>query len=76
MKFEEVGKIEARGAYNLVNKTFATALGNGMINKLNMAKKRWNNYSSQEQSFYNNYFIDKSAKKYRAVKGKKYFEII
>lgn len=38
MKFEEGGKIEARGVYNLVNEILATALGNGMINKLKKVK--------------------------------------
>lgn len=61
-KFEATGKVEARGAYNLINETLATALGNGIINKLNMDKKRWEKYSSQQQSFYNNYHIDKAAK--------------
>ena len=61
-KFEAIGKIEARGAYNLINETLATALGNGIINKLNMNKKQWDKYSSQQQSFYNNFFIDKAAK--------------
>lgn len=61
-KFEATGKIQARGAYNLINETLATTLGNGLVNKLNMDKKRWEKYSNQQQSFYNNYFIDKASK--------------
>ncbi len=61
-KFEATGKVEARGAYNLIDETLAAALGNGMINKLNMDKKRWEKYFSRKLSFYNNYHIDKAAK--------------
>lgn len=60
--FEANGKPEARGAYNLINETLATTLGNGLINKLNMDKKRWEKFSSKSQSFYFNYHIDKAAK--------------
>ncbi|MFN7825012.1 MAG: hypothetical protein ACK5P6_06600 [Pseudobdellovibrionaceae bacterium] len=60
--FEAIGKVEARGAYNLINETLATTLGNGLINKLTMDKKRWEKYSTKPQSFYNNYHIDKASK--------------
>lgn len=60
--FESSGRVEARAAYNLLNETLATTLGNGLINKLTMKKERWEKYSAKEQSFYNNYHIDKAAK--------------
>lgn len=61
-EFNNYGSVESRAAYNLLNETMATALGNGIINKLIMNKERWEKYSSKEQSFYNNYHIDKAAK--------------
>lgn len=61
-KFEMTETIETRSSYNLLNETLATALGNGIITKLNMDKKQWKKYFSQQESFYNNYFIDKAAK--------------
>ncbi len=60
--FEGSEKPSARVAYNLINETLATALGNGLINKHTMDKKRWDKYSSKAQSFYDNYYIDKAAK--------------
>jgi len=60
--FESSGKIGARAAYNLLNESLATALGNGMINKLKMKKEKWEKYSSKDQSFYHNPHIDKAAK--------------
>lgn len=60
--FEASGKIEARGAYNLINETLATTLGNGLINKLTMDKKKWDKYSAKPQSFYNSNHIDKASK--------------
>lgn len=60
--FETSVRIGARGAYNLINETLATTLGNGLINKLTMEKRKWEKYSATPQSFYNSYSIDKAAK--------------
>lgn len=60
--FEATGKVEARAAYNLLNETLATAMGNGLINKLNMDQKSWGKYSAKLLSFYNDYHIDKASK--------------
>lgn len=56
------GGFEGRVLYSLLNETLATTLGNGLINKLTMTKERWERYSSNELSLYNNYHIDKAAK--------------
>lgn len=56
------GKIEARGAYNLLNEALASTLGNGLLNKDLMNKKNWETYLAKQQSFYNNYHIDKASK--------------
>ncbi len=61
-EFESSGTTEARAAYNLLNETLATVLGNGLINKFTMTKERWLKFSSKELSFYNNYHIDKASK--------------
>lgn len=61
-EFDADGSLEARAAYNLLNETLASTLGNGLINKLTMKKERWEKYLAKQQSFYNNYHIDKAAK--------------
>jgi hypothetical protein len=61
-KFESSENSSARGAYNLINEVLATTLGNGLINKYNMNKKKWEKYVAEDQSFYNNYYIDRSSK--------------
>ncbi len=60
--FDNIGKIESKGAYNLIKEGLPTALGNGLINKLTMDKERWDRYSTKPLSFYNNYFVDRTAK--------------
>ncbi len=60
--FKNLHKAEALGAYNLFNESIATALGNGMINKLNMAPMQWQKYLAKPLSFYNDYYIDRAAK--------------
>jgi len=60
--FEASGKTSSRSAYNLLDETLATALGNGIINKLTMKKERWERYSTKEHSFYSDPHIDRAAK--------------
>lgn len=60
--FDENENVSAQAAYNLINEGMATALGNGIINKTTMNKKRWEKYSTKPLSFYNNYHIDTTAK--------------
>ncbi len=60
--FQAVGKPESKGAYNLLNETLATTMGNGLINKVTMDKSKWESYLTKPQSFYNSYAIDKAAK--------------
>lgn len=60
--FAENGGPSAIAAYNLLNEGLATAFGNGMIARLYMKNERWQKYLAEEQSFYNDFFVDRAAK--------------
>lgn len=50
-------------AFNLLNETLATVLGNGIINKMMTASEEdWNAYLKQDLSFYYEPLIDRNAK--------------
>jgi hypothetical protein len=61
-KFENSEDMRARSSYNLINESLATVLGNGLICKMTMDKKKWDKYLVKPHSFYNDASIDKAAK--------------
>ncbi|HEY9842037.1 MAG TPA: hypothetical protein V6D23_16350 [Candidatus Obscuribacterales bacterium] len=61
-RFAEQGTPEAIAAYNLLNEVLATAIGNGLFNRLLMGPARFSRYLQQPGSFYNDAFIDPLAK--------------
>ncbi|MBT4760686.1 MAG: hypothetical protein HOO06_03215 [Bdellovibrionaceae bacterium] len=61
-KFESSKRLSAKPALNLLNESLATALGNGIINKLLNSPEQWNKYLNRKNSFYNDFYIDQTAK--------------
>jgi hypothetical protein len=61
-RFVANGRLSSIAAYNLLNEALATAFGNGMIDRSLMDAKRFDEYRSKEQSFYNNPNIDRAGK--------------
>lgn len=53
---------DAVAAFNLLNESLATALGNGIFAKTHLSKTEWDASYEREKSFYNEYYIDQSAK--------------
>lgn len=60
--FVQQKSLNAMGAYNLFNESIASAIGNGIVNKLLMPKETWEKYLSTTGSFYNHPYIDGAAK--------------
>ena len=61
-RFVKYGTVSSIGAYNLLDETLATALGNGLIKKTNYNTEQWQKYLSRERSFYDDYHINRAAK--------------
>ncbi|PKL75513.1 MAG: hypothetical protein CVV27_14980 [Candidatus Melainabacteria bacterium HGW-Melainabacteria-1] len=60
--FAAAQRPEAIAAYNLLNEALATAIGNGLVNRLLMGESRFDAYLRREGSFYNDPFLDPLAK--------------
>lgn len=61
-RFAEAQRPEAIAAFNLLNEALATAIGNGLVNRLLMGPSRFEAYLRHEGSFYNDPFLDPLAK--------------
>lgn len=62
-EFKAIKHPHAIAANNLLNESLATALGNGIFAKSHLTKNEWETSFKREKSFYNDFYIDQSAKK-------------
>lgn len=60
--FLEKRGLAAVGAYNLLDEAAASAIGNGIINRMLRPEKDWIKFLAMERSFYNDDVIDKAGK--------------
>ena len=61
-KFLQTNRPAAVPAFNLMNESLASALGNGIIARLFTPEDEWQKYLAAKGSFYNNPNIDQAAK--------------
>lgn len=62
LRFVGLKDIAARPAYNLINEGMASAMGNGVINRIYKSPDAWTKYLATPESFYNNTYIDRAGK--------------
>lgn len=60
--FIQTDQAYAMAAYNLLNESLATALGNGLVTKQLAPPERFQQFLEKENSLYNDFYIDQMAK--------------
>jgi len=60
--FSKLNSADAIAAYNLLNEAIATAIGNGIVNRILMPLDSFQRMEAKERSFYNDEWIDPLAK--------------
>jgi hypothetical protein len=52
----------ALGSYNILNEALATAIGNGLVQRMMVGQEKFAPFAAQPRSFYNDEFIDRAGK--------------